>query len=72
MNQENSKKWGRKQKVNIITLIFLLAGFCVAGWMHMDFQLYLCYAAGCTGANLGFIYGNAKEYEFNQGRSLSE
>lgn len=54
------KRGSRKVKVNVITMLFLLAGLAVSGWMKMDFQIYLCYAAGCTGANIGFMWGNVK------------
>lgn len=62
------QKGTRKAKVNIITMLFLLAGLIIAGWMEMDFQIYLCYAAGCTGANIGFMWGNSQTHKY-QGTS---
>jgi hypothetical protein len=62
-NQGEIKKTGnRKVKVSFVTMVFLLAGFAIAAWMKADFQLYLCYAGGVTGANLGFMWGNSKEH----------
>lgn len=63
MDTESKKPWGRKQKVNLITQIFLLVGLGLSAWMKADFQLYLCYAIACTGANFGFVWGNIREHQ---------
>lgn len=55
------QKGRRKQKVNLMTMVFLFTGFAFAGWMKMDFQLYLCYSAALVGANTAFAWGNIKE-----------
>jgi len=57
------EKGNRKVSVNLWTQLFLLIGLALAGWMSIDFQLYLCYAAGITGANIGFMWGNSKSKE---------
>jgi len=51
----------RKQKISLQTMTFLLIGFIIAAWVKVDFQLYLCYAAGCLGLNTAFMWGNVKE-----------
>ncbi len=51
----------RKQKVTLITSIFLLVGFVIAAWMKVDFNLFLAYSLGITGSSFGFMYGNVQE-----------
>jgi len=63
-DKQNQRIWGRKQKVNLITQFFLLAGFGLAVWLKCDFQLFLVYAAGVTGANGFFTWGNSQEYRY--------
>lgn len=58
-------KGSRKQSVNTLTMFFMLGGFAIAAWMKVDFQLFLAYCLGITGANWGFIYGNSKEHQAN-------
>lgn len=61
MDTELKKPWGRKQKVNLITQIFLLVGLGLSAWMKADFQLYLCYALGVTGGNIAFVWGDIRQ-----------
>lgn len=65
MNNENNQKWGRKQKVSLQTMLFLLIGLALAAWMNLDFQLYLCYVAGITGGSTAFMWSNSLEHKYN-------
>lgn len=55
------QKGQRKQRVSLQTLVFLLAGLGIAAWTKLDFQIYLCYVAGCIGGNTAFMWANSKE-----------
>lgn len=63
---QTTKKWGRKQKVSLQTMIFLVAGLAISAWAKLDYQLYLAYVIGVTGGSLGFMWGNSQEYKYGK------
>ena len=54
---------GRKFKAHLQAQLLTVLCFIIAGWMHMDKDLFIAVIVGVNGTSFGFMWGNVQEHK---------